>query len=56
MMSATAMKRAYAVFLIMVAIYFLWTSSPRSETTQSEPRPVPERKHADLDPGSQPVH
>jgi uncharacterized protein len=26
--SISTMKRAYAVFLIVVAIYFLWTSSP----------------------------
>jgi uncharacterized membrane protein YfcA len=50
------MKRAYAVFLIVVAIYFLWTSSPRSEQAPSQPRPVPERKLADLDGDSQPVH
>ncbi len=55
-MSASTMKRVYAVFLIAVAIYFLWTSSPRSEKTPSRPRPVPQRKLADLDPGSQPVH
>jgi hypothetical protein len=55
-MSASTMKRVYAVFLIAVAIYFFWTSSPRSEKTPSQPRPVPQRKLADLDPGSQPVH
>ena len=55
-MSASTMKRAYAVFLIAVAIYFFWTSSPRSEKTPSQPRPIPHRKLADLDPGSQPVH
>src|SRR5271165_1061941 len=55
-MSASTMKRVYAVFLIAVAIYFLWTSSPRSKKTPSQPRPVPQRQLADLDPGSQPVH
>ena len=54
--SASTMKRVYAVFLIAVAIYFLWTSSPRSGKTPSQPRPVPRRQLADLDPGSQPVH
>ncbi len=54
--SASTMKRVYAVFLIAVAIYFLWTSSPRSEKTPRQPRPVPRRQLADLDPGSQPVH
>ena len=34
-MSASTMKRVYAVFLIAVAIYFFWTSSPRSEKTPS---------------------
>jgi uncharacterized membrane protein YfcA len=55
-MSASTMKRVYAVFLIVVAIYFFWASSPRSEQAPSQPRPVPERKLADLDPDSQPVH
>ena len=55
-MSASTMKRVYAVFLIAVAIYFFWTSSPRSEKTPSWPRPVPQRELADRDPGSQPVH
>jgi len=55
-MSASTMKRVYAVFLIVVAIYFFWTGSPRSEKAPSQPRPVPERKLADLDPDSQPVH
>ena len=55
-LSTSTMKRVYAVFLIVVAIYFLWTSSPRSEQAPSQPRPVPERKLADLDPDSQPVH
>ena len=55
-MSASTMKRVYAVFLIAVAIYFLWTSSPRAEKTPSRPRPVPRRQLADLDPGSQPIH
>ncbi len=55
-MAASTMKRVYAVFLIVVAIYFFWTSSPRSEKAPSQPRPVPERKLADLDPDSQPVH
>jgi uncharacterized protein len=55
-MSASTMKRVYAVFLIAVAIYLFWTSSPRSEKTPSQPRPVPQRQLADLDPGSQPVH
>ncbi len=55
-MSASTMKRVYAVFLIVVAIYFFWTGSPRSEQARSQPRPVPERKLADLDPDSQPVH
>ncbi|MGO9914855.1 MAG: sulfite exporter TauE/SafE family protein [Isosphaeraceae bacterium] len=55
-MSASTMKRVYAVFLIAVAIYFLWTSSPRSEKSPSQPRPAPRRELAELDPGSQPVH
>jgi uncharacterized protein len=55
-MSASTMKRVYAVFLIAVAIYFLLTSSPRSEKTPSQPRPAPQRELADRDPGSQPVH
>jgi uncharacterized membrane protein YfcA len=55
-MSTSTMKRAYAVFLIVVAIYFFWTSSPSSEKTPSQPQPVPKRQLADLEPGSQPVH
>ncbi|MFO0890413.1 MAG: sulfite exporter TauE/SafE family protein [Isosphaeraceae bacterium] len=36
-LSASTMKRAYGVFLILVAIYFFWSSSPaRSQT----PRPA----------------
>ncbi len=56
LMSASTMKRVYAVFLIVVAIYFFWTSAPRPEQAPSQPRPVTDRKLADLDPDSQPVH
>lgn len=37
LMSAATMKRAYGAFLIMVAIYFFWSSSP---PRVSSPRPA----------------
>jgi len=55
-MSATTMKRIYAAFLIIVAVYFFWTSAPQPEKAPSQPLPVPERQLAGLDPDSQPVH
>ena len=54
--SAATMKRAYGVFLILVAIYFFWSSSPDRGKVPSPAQVVPEPKAADLDHGSQPVH
>jgi uncharacterized membrane protein YfcA len=53
-LSNAAMKRIYAVFLIVVAVYFLWTSTPDGQTSPrgAEPRRLP----GDAGRGSQPVH
>lgn len=56
LMSATTVKRVYAVFLIAVAMYFLWTSTQASNPIQQRTGPLPERTVADPEPGSQPVH
>jgi uncharacterized membrane protein YfcA len=54
--SAAAMKRAYAVFLIVVASYFLWTSTPprRQPPKPVEPSPIGAEKTARSD--AQDVH
>jgi len=54
--SAATMKRAYGVFLILVAIYFFWSSSPDRGKVPAPSQVVPDPKAADLDQGSQPVH
>jgi uncharacterized protein len=54
--SASTMKRAYGVFLILVAIYFFWSSSPGQGKVPGPVKVIPEPKVADLDQGSQPVH
>jgi hypothetical protein len=45
------MKRAYGVFLILVAIYFFWTSTPRQQSVPVPPKIVPEPKVADSHSG-----
>jgi uncharacterized protein len=55
--SASTMKRAYAVFLILVAIYFLLTSSPRPIKAPIQPDALaPESKANELNQESQTVH
>jgi hypothetical protein len=55
-LSASTMKRAYAVFLIVVAIYFLWTSTPEQKLVAVTPSDVPKPGVLDLDQTSEPVH
>jgi uncharacterized membrane protein YfcA len=58
-MSASAMKRAYGVFLIVVAAYFFWSSSsgpaksPQPAATGIGPAPGSD---VAAGPGAQPVH
>ncbi len=52
-LSALTMRRAYAIFLIVVAIYFFWTS--KSSDMPAQPRPVARPDLDDAEPGSQPV-
>jgi uncharacterized membrane protein YfcA len=56
--STATMKRAYGVFLILVAIYFFWSSSPDRVNPSTGSRVLPDPTAAELDPGSpsQPVH
>jgi uncharacterized protein len=55
-MSASTMKRAYAVFLIVVAIYFLWTSTPEQKTLPAAVSDVPKPGVLTEDQSSEPVH
>jgi uncharacterized membrane protein YfcA len=59
-LSVSTMKRAYAVFLIVVAIYFLWTSTPGQKTVPAAVSDAPEPGALDLDhdrdQSSEPVH
>ena len=55
-MSASTMKRVYAVFLIMVAIYFFWTSAPSPTRRPSSSRPVPDMTAGNPESDAQPVH
>jgi uncharacterized membrane protein YfcA len=55
-MSASTMKRAYAVFLIVVAIYFLWTSTPEQKTVPATVSDVPKPAVLTEDQSSEPVH
>jgi uncharacterized membrane protein YfcA len=57
-MSASSMKRAYAVFLIVVAIYFLWTSTPEQKTVPTAVGDVPKPGMLthDQSSDSEPVH
>ena len=55
-MSASTMKRAYAVFLIVVAIYFLWTSTPEQKTVPATVGDVPKPGVLTQDQSSEPVH
>jgi uncharacterized membrane protein YfcA len=55
-MSASTMKRAYAVFLIVVAIYFLWTSTPEQKTVPATVSDVPKPGVLTQDQSSEPVH
>jgi uncharacterized membrane protein YfcA len=47
--SASTMKRAYGVFLILVAIYFFWSSSPTQTPAEVTPPALPEPRLAELD-------
>src|SRR5271165_1757415 len=55
-MSASTVKRVYAGFLIVVAIYFFWSTAQTKAPGPLSPAPVPERTAADPSGGSQPVH
>ena len=55
-MSASTVKRVYAVFLIVVAMYFFWTSAQARNPGPLPPGPVPERTAADPGTDAQPVH
>jgi uncharacterized protein len=55
-MSASTMKRAYAVFLIVVAIYFLWTSKPEQKTVRATVSDVPKPGVLTQNHSSEPVH
>jgi uncharacterized membrane protein YfcA len=56
-MSDSTAKRAYAVFLIIVAIYFLWTSSQGPASQAIPSGTIPEPVQAGGPAGvSQPVH
>jgi uncharacterized membrane protein YfcA len=46
--SASTMKRAYGVFLILVAIYFFWSSSPSHGKSPAPSQVVSDPKAADL--------
>ena len=53
-MSAATVKRAYGTFLIVIAIYFFWTSgqSPARSTNSTGP----DSQATEAGPGAQPVH
>jgi uncharacterized membrane protein YfcA len=56
-LSTSAMKRVYAAFLILVAIYFLWTSTPGgTEGPEKHPGPLPQALDGDQESASHPVH
>jgi uncharacterized protein len=55
-MSAVTMKRVYATFLIVVAIYFFWSSGRAPGKGAAQPQPVPARDLAQATSDSQPVH
>jgi uncharacterized protein len=55
-LSASNMKRAYAVFLIVVAIYFLWTSTPGQKTVPATVNDVPKPGVLEPDQTPDPVH
>ncbi|QEH37644.1 Sulfite exporter TauE/SafE [Aquisphaera giovannonii] len=53
--SVSTMKRSYGVFLIVVAIYFFWSSSPeRNPMTARRPRASGDAPALDLSNGSPP--
>jgi uncharacterized protein len=54
--STATMKRAYGVFLVLVAIYFFWTSAPARTSVALSPSTAPEVNAANHDQGSEPVH
>ena len=55
-MSAATMKRVYAAFLIVVAIYFFWSSGQAPARGPIQPQPVPGHDLAQKSGTSQPVH
>jgi uncharacterized membrane protein YfcA len=56
-LSISAMKRVYAVFLIAVAVYFLWTSRSETEIDPGKPpEPLPQASESDQGTTSHPVH
>jgi uncharacterized membrane protein YfcA len=55
-MSAVTMKRVYATFLIVVAIYFFWPSGRSPAKGAIQPRPVPAHDLAQTTSDSQVVH
>jgi uncharacterized membrane protein YfcA len=54
--STATMKRSYAVFLILVAIYFFWTSEQSADGKPIQSRPVVRPDVASPQEGSQLVH
>jgi uncharacterized membrane protein YfcA len=55
-MSAVTMKRAYGVFLILVAIYFFWSSTQPAGSAPGATGDEAAASVSDLEAGSQPVH
>lgn len=54
--SAATMKRAYGVFLILVAVYFFWSSSAERGKLPAPSEIVPEHGASHHGQGPQPVH
>jgi uncharacterized membrane protein YfcA len=56
LLSASSMKRTYAVFLIVVGIYILWTSTLSPKTVPAVVSDVPTPGVLSQDQSSEPVH
>jgi uncharacterized membrane protein YfcA len=58
MMSVATMKRAYGVFLVVVAVYFFWSSAPAKSGPPAARAPGTSAQAGDRDGSgeSQPVH
>ena len=56
-LSISIMKRVYAAFLILVAIYFLWTSMPEADKgLEKQPGTLPQIRRDKRDSASHSVH